>query len=227
MNPGPPAERKGTGMRIDSGPSKATAVWWVFVLVVTMTVVVGILFVARRQVQRVPRKAITSDDIQNLMTALITYYGDFGAYPPGGMDLNDNGNLDDPGDDYGSGHIPADPAHPKATELQLRSLCSKFIIDNGTRTAGPWYAARPSQIDPQGRLCDTWGRPLRYLSDGRRKTTDPKTGQPLPGRVDRRPVIWSVGPDGKQDPKNNNLDDNDDNKVDDPGELVDDICSWN
>jgi hypothetical protein len=34
-----------------------------------------------------------------------------------------------------------------------------------------------------------------------------KMGNRLPGRVERGPVIWSVGADGQQDPGNNNLDD--------------------
>ena len=46
-------------------------------------------------------------------------------------------------------------------------------------------------------------------------------------RVDKGPVIWSIGEDGKQDPLNNNLDDDNNGKVDDSPELENDICSWN
>jgi hypothetical protein len=168
----------------------------------------------------------TKVEIDRLTVALMEYYNDFGAYPPGGKDLNDDGDLDDPGEDFGSGKLPADPAHPTIFELQLRTLCVKLSVENGTRTVGPYCSPHPEQI-VNGALRDIYGNPLRYLADGRRSTLDPATGLRLPGRGWKAgPVVWSIGPDGKQDPRNNNLDDDYNGKVDDPPELEDDICSW-
>jgi len=74
---------------------------------------------------------------------------------------------------------------------------------------------------------DVFGALFRYLVDGRRKTIDPATGEPPMGRVLKRgPVIWSLGRDTTQDPRNDNLDNDGNGKVDDPGELADDIGSW-
>ncbi len=167
-------------------------------------------------------------ELDNLMMALTEYHNQFAAYPPGGTDLNDDGDLDDPGESFGSGKPPSDPEHPNVAELQLRALCVKLPVENNTNTVGPYYSPNATGIDEAGRLIDVWDRPFRYLADGRRTKLDPATRKPLHGRVARRePVIWSVGPDGRQDPGNNNLDDDGDGRIDEPDELVDDICSWN
>ncbi len=169
----------------------------------------------------------TRVEIDNLMMALTEYHNQFDAYPPGGTDLNDDGDLDDPGEDVGSGKPSADPAQSAVLELQLRMLCVKLPAENNTRTIGPYYSPSHAQI-VGGFLVDFFGFHYRYLADGRRTTINPETGFRLPGRIAKPgPVIWSVGPDGRQDPLNNNLDDDGDGKVDEPDELVDDICSWN
>jgi hypothetical protein len=211
--------------------SKATSIWvrvgWLaiglaFLVVASWTACET--FHGRHSVPRARVKA----DIDNLMMALTEYHNQFAAYPPGGTDLNDDGDLDDPGEGLGCGRAPADPAKPRAAELQLRWLTVNIPIENNTRTVGPYYNPRLKDIDKAGRFVDIWGRALRYLPDGRRTTIDPGTGFRLPGRVTQPgPVIWSVGEDGRQDPGNNNRDDDGDGKVDDPKELVDDICSWN
>ncbi len=174
----------------------------------------------------VPRAA-TKTEIDSLTVAATEYFHEFAAYPPGGADLNDDGDLDDPGEDFGSGKPPADPRHPTVAELQLRALCVRLPVENGTRVDGPYYSPPHVQM-VGGSLADRFGNPYRYLADGRRTTLDPATGKPLASRVDRRqPVIWSIGPDGKQDPGNNNRDDDGDGKVDEDDELENDICSWN
>jgi hypothetical protein len=74
-----------------------------------------------------------------------------------------------------------------------------------------------------------WGTPYRYLADGRRTTLNQATGQRELSRITKKgPVIWSLGEDTTQDPQNDNLDNDPPNgKVDDPPELVSDLCSWN
>ena len=171
--------------------------------------------------------ARTKAEIDTLMLALMEYDNEFFGHPPGGRDLNDDGDLDDAGEDFGSGKPPADPQHPTVFELQLRTVCVKLSVEGGNRFVGPYYLPKTSQV-VNGALVDAWGHPLRYLADGRRTTMDPATGRRPLSRVDRRmPILWSVGLDGKQDPGNNNLDDDNDGKVDEPDELKDDICSWN
>jgi hypothetical protein len=101
------------------------------------------------------------------------------------------------------------------------------VTKKAKRTVGPYYLPKQAQV-VNGQLCDRHGSPFRYLANGLRATVDPKTGKPRLSRIPSRgPVVWSVGPDRKQDPLNDNLDNNGDGKVDDPSELVDDICSWN
>lgn len=199
------------------------------VLILIVGALVAFLLIGERPVgHRATPRSRTKGEIDNLMMALTEYHNQFGAYPPGGVDLNDDGDLDDPGESFGSGKPPADPEHPNVVELQLRALCVKLPVENNTNTKGPYYSPNATGIDEAGRLIDVWGRPFRYLADGRRTTIDPETGFRLPGRVAKPgPVIWSLGPDGKQDPGNNNLDDDGDGKVDETDELVDDICSWN
>jgi len=175
---------------------------------------------------RWPPDVRTKAEIDRMIMALTEYFNEFSAYPPGGVDLNDDGNLDDPGDSLGSGKVPADPAKPTIDELQLRAIAVKLPAQRSTRTVGPYYSPIHVRLR-DGAWVDLYGNPFRYLADGRRQTLDPATGKPLPGRVFRKgPVIWSVGPDGKQDPQNNNLNDDQDGKVDEPDEMEDDICSW-
>jgi prepilin-type N-terminal cleavage/methylation domain-containing protein len=179
---------------------------------------------ARRYVQRARVKA----DIDRMMMAMTEYYNEFADYPPGGTDVGDNGNLDaDGGDDLGAGKVPADPLHPTPAELQLRTICTKWSIEGNNRTVGPYYSPNQVQV-VNGAMVDVFGNPLRYLADGRRTTLDLGTGMLMLGRASKRgPVIWSVAEDGRQDVQNDNEDNNNDGKVDDTGELENDICSWN
>lgn len=165
-------------------------------------------------------------EIDRMMLALMEYFNEFSDYPPGGTDLNDDGDLDDPGEDFGSGKLPADPKDPTPAELQLRAICTKLPVEGGKRTVGPFHSLRRVRII-NGAMTDIWGNPFRYLADGRRTSVGLAGKTRLPGRIrERGPVIWSVGFDGKQDPGNNNLDDDGNGKVDDRGEMKDDICSW-
>ncbi len=199
-------------------------------LLVVMTIIMSLaalLLVAITGARRYVTKAKTSGDISNMMTALTQYYNDFAAYPPGPVDTaKDAGaSLDD--SSCGAGAIPADPNKPLATELQLRTIGAKLTIEGGNRTVGPYYSPNPNQVDRNGHLIDAWGKSYRYFPDGRNTVIDPSTGMRKPSRVERGPVIWSLGPDTKQDPLNDNVDNDNDGHVDNGAELVDDICSWN
>ena len=164
-----------------------------------MTHIIGMKVAARR--------AETKVEITKMTMALEQHFLDFDAYPPGGVDLNDDGDLDDPSEDLGSGKSPADPRHPTAAELQLRAICTKLRLD-GERVVGPYYIPHTIFIR-DGVMGDVFGNPFRYLADGRRTTIDPTTRGRMPGRVHRhQPVIWSVGPDCTQDPENNHRDNN-------------------
>ena len=200
----------------------------VVVILIAAAMLAGLFYAGVKAARRQVNRAHTETTISSLMMALLEYHAEFDAYPPGGTDLNDDGDLDDPSEDMGSGRLPADPAHPTVFELRFRTLCVKLSVENNTRIVGPYYSLNPEDIDASGRLTDDWGQPFRYLADGRRTTLDPATGKRLASRVDRRePVIWSVGEDGRQDPGNNNRDDNGNGKVDEADELINDICSWN
>jgi len=203
--------------------------------IIELLVVMGIILIlaglllqgisaARRYVQRVR----TQTEITNMMIALSEYFNQFSDYPPGGTDVGDDGNLDnDPGDDVGAGKIPADPKHPTLAELQLRSICTQLLIEGGNRTVGPYYNPNKVQI-VNGAIKDVWGSSFRYLADGRRTTPDPATGQRMLSRISKRgPVIWSVAEDQKQDVLNDNVDNDNNGRVDDLPELINDICGWN
>ena len=45
------------------------------------------------------RRARSRAEIERMMLALMEYFNEFSDYPPGGMDLDDDGDLDDAGED--------------------------------------------------------------------------------------------------------------------------------
>lgn len=182
----------------------------------------GGIAAARKYVQR----ARTKTEIDRMILALTEYFNEFGAYPPGGTDSQDDGNLDnDAGDDLGSGKEPVDPLNPTVLELQLRTICTKLTIEGGNRSVGPYYSPNESQIVNHA-ITDVFGNPLRYLTDGRRTTIE--SGKRALSRIHKRgPVIWSIAEDSKQDGDNDNVDNDGNGKVDDVAELHNDICSWN
>lgn len=193
-----------------------------------MLVLAGLLLTgisaARRHVQR----ARTRTEIDRMMMALTEYFNEFSNYPPGGTDSNDNGVLGDvAGEEKGAGKEPADIQNPTVLELQLRTVCTQLTVEGGNRTVGPYYSPREIRIVNHA-LTDVFGNPWNYLADGRHSKPDPATGKRPLGRIHKRgPVIWSVAEDTTQDVDNDNEDNNNDGKVDDPSELVNDLCSWN
>jgi len=197
-------------------------------LLVVMTLILiltGFLMSHITRIRIGARRAQTKGEIAKMMIALEGHFLDFDAYPPGGTDLNDDGDLDDAGEDLGSGKIAVNPQRPTLDELQLRAIATKLTLD-GERVVGPYYSPHDVYIR-DGRMIDVFGNPFRYLADGRRTTINPATGERMPGRVhERKPVIWSVGPDRTHDPENDHLDNNDDGKVDDKDEMTDDVGSW-
>jgi len=218
----PPPHRSGTS------PTAIILTCVGIVVVVGGVLLIGALLAARAKAKDFVRRAEMQYTIENLSVALEAYKTEFGVYPPGGVDADEDGDLDDPGDDLGSG---TDYSGNDATKLQLRAICTTLEIHDEQgeviRTTGPFYS--PSKVNiMNGRLVDIWGNPLRYLADGRRVTMDPANpGERMPGRVAERTfTLWSVGKDGSQDPLNNNLDDNANGMVDEEDELEDDICSW-
>jgi len=197
-------------------------------LLIVMTLILiltGFLMTHITSMRIAAKRAETKVEMAKMTLALEQHFLDFDAYPPGGVDLNDDGDLDDPGEDLGSGKPPADPQHPTPAELQLRAICTKLRLD-GERVVGPYYVPHAIFIR-DGAMTDVFGSPFRYLGDGRRTTLDPATRERMPGRVHRwQPVIWSVGPDCTQDPQNDHLDNNGDGKVDDRYERTDDVVTW-
>ena len=170
-------------------------------------------------------RARTKTMIDSLGLALGQFKEEFGAYPPGGTDNNEDGDCDDPGEKTGAGE-PGDTLEL----MRLRAICEKHEIKNTAgvveRTVGPYYSPNKMNIR-NGAVVDIFGSELRYLADGRRKEINPGTGEPFKGRVyERIYVIWSIAEDLTQDAENNNLDDNGDGKVDDTKEMENDIGSW-
>ena len=168
-------------------------------------------------------QAKTKTMIDNMGMALEAYKGEFGYYPLGGLDLNDDGDMDDAGEKFGAGELAGSP--------QLRAVCEQHEVENAQgvveRTVGPYYSPNKVNIKA-GVVVDMYDNPFRYLQDGRRWKTDPATGKPFVGRIwERGYTLWSVGPDGEQDPENDNTDNDNNGKVDDKGELGDDNVSWN
>ncbi len=199
-------------------------------LLVVMTIIMvlaGLLLAGIAAARRYVNRARTKTEIDNMMMAMTEYNNEFGNFPPGGKDVGDDGFLDNAaGDDLGSGKVPADPNNPSALELQLRTITVALKVEGGNRTVGPYYSPNQTQI-VNGRLVDVFGNPLRYLADGRRTTTDANTGMRMLSRVDRRaPALWSIAEDARQDPQNDNLDNDNNGKVDDAPELINDITSW-
>jgi prepilin-type N-terminal cleavage/methylation domain-containing protein len=200
-------------------------------LLVVLTIILvlaGLLLTGIMAANRAVTRARCRTEITNMMMALQEYFNQFADYPTGGVDSMDDGNLDNnPADDVGAGKIPADPNHPTVAELQLYTLMTRLTIEGGSRTVGPYYNPNQVQVRNKATILDQWGSPYRYLKDGRR-TTLGANGMRLPSRISKRgPVIWSIAEDQKQDPQNDNLDNDNNGKVDDPPELVNDICSWN
>ena len=143
---------------------------------------------ARKYVQRASTKTM----IDNLGMALQAYKTEFGVYPPGGVDVADDGNLfNTAGDDPGAGKPGTTP-----DLMQLRTVCAELIIrdihGNEARRVGPYY--NPNKINVRnGALIDVFGNVLCYLTDGRRVTIDPGTGEPFVGRVyERIYTLWSI-----------------------------------
>ncbi|HUW55703.1 MAG TPA: type II secretion system protein [Planctomycetota bacterium] len=208
------------------GSRRAFTLIELLVVMGIMLVLAGLLLTgisaARRHVQR----ARTRAEIDRMMMALTEYYNEFDKYPPGGTDSNDNGVLGDiGGEEKGAGKEPADLLHPTALELQLRTICTKLTIEGGNRTVGPYYNPREIRIVNHA-LTDVFGNSWNYLSDGRRTTL--VDGLRAPSRIHKLgPVLWSIAEDARQDVENDNEDNNSDGKVDDPSELVNDLCSWN
>ena len=197
-------------------------------LLVVLTIILvlaGLLLAGIMAANRAVSRARCQTEITNMMMALQEYFNQFSDYPPGGTDSQDDGNLDNnPGDDLGAGK-----PNP-GTDVRLLQLCTiitKLSIENNSRTVGPYYNPNRVQV-VNGAIRDVWGTPYRYLADGRRMTLNGATGQRMLSRITKKgPVIWSVAEDQKQDPQNDNLDNDNNGKVDDRPELVNDICSWN
>jgi prepilin-type N-terminal cleavage/methylation domain-containing protein len=203
-------------------------------LLVVLTIILvlaGLLLTGIQAARRAVNRAKCQTEITNMMMALQEYFAAFNDYPHGlndngGTDVGDDGNLDnDAGDDVGAGKVPADPNHPTIAELQLCTIITKLTIENGSRTVGPYYNPNRVQV-VNGAMRDVYGSSYRYLADGRRTTLS--GGQRMLSRIFKKgPVIWSIGEDLKQDVKNDNVDNDNNGKVDDPPELVNDVCSWN
>ena len=213
------------------------------VVITIIGILAGLLLVGINSAQRMAKRAKCKAEIGHMMMALTEYNNEFGLYPPSSSNLSaphndsdDDGKISG-GEELGSGRMPTDPSNPSIYQLQLRTVMVRLKADGGTRTVGPYYTPGANQV-VKGTVTDPFGTPLRYIADGRRMTMDTSTGMRKLGRVERRvPVIWSLGPDMKQDPLDgcggqnssdaNSWDDNNDGKADDPSELLDDICSWN
>ncbi len=207
------------------------------VVIAIIGVLAGLLLAAVTGAQNAMRKARVKVEIDNMMMALTEYYNEFGTYPPGGTDVGGDGFLDNnASDDLGAGKLPLNSVDPAV--LQLRTILVALPMQvtaanpRGARTVGPYYTGSQVKVI-NGAICDVWDTPYRYLADGRK--SDPSTSQYVLGRVNKRgPIIWSLGADKRQEPTNasaqtgdDNEDNNADNKVDDPKEVGDDICSWN
>ena len=193
------------------------------VVMTIMLILASLLLVGIAAAQKYVRRAKTKTEIDRMIMALTEYFNEFDDYPPGGTDADDNGIPEIPG----SGTPPAVPEHPTAFELQLRTIAWTLTVEGGNRTVGPYYSPNLVQVR-NGAIVDVFGTPLRYLADGRRRTPDPGTGRRTIGRIFKRgPVIWSLAEDTTQDAQNDNVDNDDNGKVDDTPELTNDICSWN
>ena len=221
-----PSHSTGSWARATSRGQRAFTLIELLVVMGIMLVLAGLLLggiaAARKYVQR----ASTRAEIDRMMIALTEYFNEFSAYPPGGFDSIDDGNLDNnPTDELGAGKKPAQEDRPTAVELQLLTICTKLTIEDGNRTVGPYYVPRERRVVNYA-LTDVFGNAYRYLADGRRTSLD--GGVRAASRIHKRgPVLWSIAEDTRQDPDNDNEDNNDDGKVDDPRELENDICSWN
>jgi len=189
-------------------------------------VLAGMLLTGISAAKKYVARARTKAMIDSLGLALGAYKEEFGSFPPGGLDSNEDGDCDDGGENTGAG----EPGNT-VDLMKLRAVCEELQFKNALgvveRTVGPYYSPNKVNIK-KGGVHDVFGNPLRYLADGRRQKIDPTTGKPFIGRVyERTYVIWSIAEDRKHDPENNNLDDNNDGKVDDARELENDIGSWN
>ena len=198
------------------------------VVISIILLLAGLLLTGVNAARRYVQRSAVRMEIQHLMTALVAYNDEFNDYPPGGLDSKpENGNLDDDGDNMGCGTKNA--SEDDATELQLRAVTVRLAKDGGNSYVGPYYSPREHRINDDGQFVDRFGSPYRYLADGRRTDRDPETGLRMPSRVQgRKPVVWSVAEDLKQDLENDNEDDPDspNGKVDEMAELPNDICSW-
>ena len=187
----------------------------VVVVALAGAAVLGWMHLAKQRAERSVERQELKGEISELMRAISGYRWEMGEYPPGGTDANGDGDLDDPGDELGAGGKADDPRNPKADRLKLRILCVRIPVDGGARESGPCFELGKSGyslVDDTGQLCDRWGKPYRYLTSG--------------GARANGPVLWSVGPDGKQDAGNNARDDDGDGLVDEEDEIEDDVCSW-
>lgn len=198
-------------------------------LLVVMSIIMvlaGMLMVGISAARKAIMRARCETEIKTVMMMLRQYENDLGAFPPSGIDTDNNGRISAPA----TGKIIHTQAWPSGwadnEHPLVKYLTQNQDLDGGLRTYEALYAKgrTKSVVDDAGAyvyFVDGYGNPYRYLADGRR----PDRGS---SRVSRRePVLWSAGLDGLPDPKNNQLDDApQDGKVDDRKEMHDDLCSW-
>ncbi len=198
-------------------------------LLVVMSIIMvlaGMLMAGISVAKKAIMRARCETEIKTVMMMLRQYENDLGAFPPSGIDIDNNGKISNPATGKMI-HAQAWPSGWTDNEHPLvKYLTQNQELDGGLRTYEALYAkGRTKSIsDNVGTyvyFVDWYGNPYRYLSDGRRPDR-------ALSRVNKRgPVLWSAGLDGLPDPDNNQEDDApQDGKVDDRKEMHDDLCSW-
>jgi prepilin-type N-terminal cleavage/methylation domain-containing protein len=191
-------------------------------LLVVLAIIAILMALLVPMIGSIRRKAqirATETLIASLTTALNQYNQDFDEYPASTPDYAANAST--PGATKLLGPVP---------DAGALYLCLNGPKGDGFEVNkhhyGPYLKGVPKEnlrTDSNGTLLvDAWNHPLAYLNcqahlqaGGAANLCHNKTFD-----------IYSVGPDGRKDALNDDKDNNNDGRVDEPAELVDDITNW-
>ncbi len=191
-------------------------------LLVVLAIIAILIALLAPMIGSMRRKAqirATETLIGSITTALNQYYTDFDEYPASTPDYAANATTP-------AGTKLLGPA-PDANALYFcLNGATGEGFDLNKHHYGPYLKGVPKEnlraVAGATIIVDAWGRPLAYLNC----QAHLQAGGAATLCHNRTFDIYSIGPDGKKDPQNDDKDNNGDGRVDEAAELVDDVTNW-